>query len=137
MSREGGLLIAPSTFYEHLAIARAPVRASDRAKRDELLRREVKRVWDQNVKVKVHGVRKVWRHMRREGFDTARCTVVRLMRQLGIQGVVRGKALFKSPSSSTASPTGSSAGGRHGRRKLRSCSMPRNRHFMSGDRLVI
>lgn len=84
------LPIAPSTFYEHLAVARDPDRASDRAKRDEVLRREVQRVWDQNFKV--YGVRKVWHQMRREGFDVARCTVERLMRQLGIQGVIRGKA---------------------------------------------
>ena len=84
------LPIAPSTFYEHLVIARDPDRASDRAKRDEVLRREVQRVWDQNFKV--YGVRKVWHQMRREGFDVARCTVERLMRQLGIQGIVRGKA---------------------------------------------
>lgn len=52
------LPIAPSTFYEHLAIARDPARASDRAKRDGVLRREVQRVWDQNFKV--YGVRKVF-----------------------------------------------------------------------------
>jgi len=84
------LQIAPSTFYEHKAIERDPALASDRAKRDAVLRREVQRVWDQNFKV--YGVRKVWHQMRREGFDVARCTVERLMRQLGIQVVVRGKA---------------------------------------------
>jgi hypothetical protein len=52
------LPIAPSTFYEHQAVARDPARASDRAKRDEVLRSEVQRVWDQNFKV--YGVRKVW-----------------------------------------------------------------------------
>ena len=52
------LPIAPSTFYEHLAVARDPDRASDRAKRDAVLQREVQRVWDQNFKV--YGVRKVW-----------------------------------------------------------------------------
>ena len=86
------LPIAPSTFYEHLAIARDPVRVSDRVKRDEVLRREVQRVWDQNFKV--YGVRKVWHQMRREGFDVARCTVERLMRALQIQGVVRGKKVI-------------------------------------------
>ena len=50
----------------------------------------MQRVWDQNFKV--YGVRKVWDQMRREGFDVARCTVEWLMRELGIQGVVRGKA---------------------------------------------
>ncbi len=84
------LPIAPSTFYEYLAVARDPDRASDRARRDKVLRREVQRVWDQNFKV--YGVRKVWHQMRREGFDVARCTVERLMREIGIQGIVRGKA---------------------------------------------
>lgn len=83
------LPIAPSTFYEHAAVARDPDRASDRAKRDAALRPEVQRVWDQNFEV--YGVRKVWHQMRREGFDVARCTVERLMRELGIQGVIRGK----------------------------------------------
>lgn len=84
------LPIAPATFYEHLAVARDPNRASDRAKRDAVLRHEIQRVWDQNFKV--YGVRKVWYQMRREGFDVARCTVERLMRELGIQGVIRGKS---------------------------------------------
>ncbi len=83
-------MVQEGTIYEHLAIARDPDRASDRAKRDEVLRPEVQRVWDQNFKV--YGVRKVWHQMRREGFDEARCTVELLMRQLGIQGVTRGKA---------------------------------------------
>lgn len=74
------------TFYEYLALARDPDRASDRARRDEVLRCEVQRVWDRNFKV--YGVRKVWHQMR----DVARCTVERLMRQLGIQGGVCGKA---------------------------------------------
>ncbi|MDF2640706.1 MAG: transposase [Novosphingobium lindaniclasticum] len=39
----------------------------------------------------VYGARKVWRQMKREGFDVARCTVQRLMRDLGLQGVIRGK----------------------------------------------
>jgi transposase InsO family protein len=72
------LPIAPSTYYEHKAIERDPALASDRAKRDEVLRREVQRVWKQNFKV--YGVRKVWHQMRREGFDVARCTGERLMR---------------------------------------------------------
>ena len=83
------LPIAPSTFHEHVAIARDPGRASERAKRDAALRPEIQRIWDQNFEV--YGVRKVWHQMRREGFDVARCTVERLMRQLGIKGVVRGK----------------------------------------------
>ena len=40
---------------------------------------------------RVYGVRKVWRQLRREGFDVARCTVARLMKSMGIQGIIRGK----------------------------------------------
>ncbi len=83
--------IAPSTYHSHAAIARDPSLASDRAKRDAELRPEIQRVWDDNHEV--YGVRKVWRQMQREDFDVARCTVERLMKQLGIQGVIRGKAI--------------------------------------------
>jgi transposase InsO family protein len=83
------LPIAPSTFYEHAAISRDPERASARAKRDTSLRPEIQRVWAENFEV--YGVRKVWRQMQREGFNIARCTVARLMKQLGLQGVIRGK----------------------------------------------
>ena len=62
---------------------------SDRAKRDEELKPEIERVFEENLGV--YGVRKVWHQMRREGFDIARCTVARLMRNIGIEGVVRGK----------------------------------------------
>ncbi len=85
------LPIAPSTYYSHAAIKRDPDLASDRAKRDAELRPEVQRVWDDNHEV--YGVRKVWRQMQREDFDVARCTVERLMKQLGIQGVIREKPL--------------------------------------------
>jgi transposase InsO family protein len=42
---------------------------------------------------RVYGVRKVWRQLEREGFDVARCTVARLMRSMGLQGVIRGKPI--------------------------------------------
>lgn len=61
-----------------------------RARRDALLRDEIRRVWEENFRV--YGVRKVWRQLRREGTDVARCTVERLMRQMGLQGIVRGKS---------------------------------------------
>jgi hypothetical protein len=83
------LPIAPATYYEHLAKRADPARLSDRAKRDEALGPEIQRVFDANWQV--YGVRKVWRRSRREGFDVARCTVARLMRCLGIQGIIRGK----------------------------------------------
>jgi hypothetical protein len=83
------LPIAPSTYYARLAKRADPSRISDRAKRDAELRIEVERVFDANFRV--YGVRKVWRQMRREGFDVARCTVARLMKEMGIEGIVRGK----------------------------------------------
>ncbi len=83
------LPIAPSTYYDRLAKRADPARLSDRAKRDAELRLEVERVFDANFRV--YGVRKVWRQMRREGFDIARCTVARLMKQMGIEGIVRSK----------------------------------------------
>jgi len=83
------LPIAPATFYDRLAKRADPSRLSDRAKRDEELKPEIERVFEENLSV--YGVRKVWHQMRREGFDIARCTVVRLMKDIGIEGVVRGK----------------------------------------------
>ncbi|WP_300020163.1 IS3 family transposase [uncultured Roseobacter sp.] len=83
------LPIAPSTLYDHLAKRADPSRLSDRAKRDEELKPEIERVFEENLGV--YGVRKVWHQMRREGFDIARCTVARLMKDIGIEGVVRGK----------------------------------------------
>lgn len=67
-------------FYERLAIERDPNRASDRAKRDAYLRKEMQDVWDKNRSV--YGARKLWHAMKREGFDVARCAVERFMRQL-------------------------------------------------------
>ena len=83
------LPIAPSTFYDHMAKRANPDLPSDRAKRDMALKPEIKRVWKQNYKV--YGVRKVWHQMRREGFDVARCTVAWLMKDIGIEGIIRGK----------------------------------------------
>ncbi|WP_132249026.1 IS3 family transposase [Primorskyibacter sedentarius] len=83
------LPIAPAMFYDHLAKRADPSRLSDRAKRDEELKPEIERVFEENLSV--YGVRKVWHQMRREGFDIARCTVARLMKDLGLEGVVRGK----------------------------------------------
>lgn len=83
------LPVAPSTYHEHVTQRRDPSRLSARAQRDEALKPEVMRVFAENFSV--YGVRKVWRQMQREGFDVARCTVQRLMRELGLQGVIRGK----------------------------------------------
>jgi putative transposase len=85
------LPIAPSTYHEHAARHRDPARLSERAKRDEVLKREVQRVFDETFRV--YGVRKVRRQLKREGFEVARCTVARLMRALGLEGIVRGKTI--------------------------------------------
>lgn len=83
------LPIAPSTYYGHAARRKTPALASARAKRDLALAREIRRVFEENFCV--YGARKVWRQLRREGFDMARCTVERLMRAMGLRGAVRGK----------------------------------------------
>jgi transposase InsO family protein len=95
------LPIAPSTYHEHAAKRRDPARRSERAKRDERLKGEVQRVFDENFRV--YGVRKVWRQLKREGFEVARCTVARLMRALGLEGIVRGK-IIRTTKSDKAAP---------------------------------
>ena len=85
------LPVAPSTDYEHKAREADPERAPLRVRRDVELRTEIRRVWEENFRV--YGVRKVWRQLSREGIPVARCTVARLMRDLGLQGVVRGRRL--------------------------------------------
>jgi len=82
------LPIAPSTYYAHKAEQRDPALRSARAQRDEVLREEIRRVWKDNLEV--YGARKVWRQLKREGRAVARCTVERLMRELGLEGAVRG-----------------------------------------------
>ena len=83
------LPIAPSTYHAHAARRIEPTKRSARARRDDALGPEVRRVFKENFRV--YGVRKVWRQLRREGFDVARCTVARLMRAMGLAGVIRGK----------------------------------------------
>lgn len=83
------LPIAPSTYHRHKELEQHPERRSDRAKRDEQLAEEVRRVWEQNQCV--YGAQKVWKQLKREGITTARCTVERLMNRLGLEGVRRGK----------------------------------------------
>jgi putative transposase len=85
------LPIAPSTYRAHAARRVDPRLRSNRSKVDEVLSPEVERVWRENFQV--YGVRKVWRQLRREQFDVARCTVQRLMRRLGLRGIIRGKTV--------------------------------------------
>ena len=83
------LKIAPSTYHAEAASRIDPSRRSARAQRDLALKVHVRRVFDENFGV--YGVRKVWRQLLREGHEVARCTVARLMKSLGLQGVIRGK----------------------------------------------
>jgi transposase InsO family protein len=85
------LRIAPSTYHARAAVRANPAKGSVRSRRDGELRAEIRRV--HQVNFGVYGVRKVWHQLRREGIPAARCTVARLMRQMGLQGVVRGKAI--------------------------------------------
>lgn len=83
------LPIAPSTYYHHKARQGDPAKVPRRHLRDQLLKPQIQRVWDENLRV--YGARKVWRQLNREGILVARCTVERLMREMGLRGVVRGK----------------------------------------------
>jgi len=83
------LQIAPSAYYERLRKRREPGRRSVREQRDAELKPEILRVFSEHFGV--YGVRKVWRQLLRENITAARCTVARLMRDLGLQGVIRGK----------------------------------------------
>jgi putative transposase len=85
------LPIARSTYHAHVAKRVDPSRLSARARRDAALKDEVRRVFEANFRV--YGVRKVWRQLQREGFDVARCTVARLMRAMGLEGVIRGRTV--------------------------------------------
>lgn len=93
------LQIAPSTYYEQKARQADPSRLPARAQRDIELRVEIHRVWHENFCA--YGVRKTWKQLNREGIGVARCTVRRLMRVLGLRGVVRGKG-FKTTIPDTA-----------------------------------
>ena len=83
------LPIAPSTYHEQKAREVDPSRLPARAVRDAWLREAIERVWKENFGV--YGARKVWRQLRREGTDVARCSVERLMREMALCGAVRGR----------------------------------------------
>jgi putative transposase len=84
------LPIAPSTYFLHKVQELDVAKRSLRARRDDELRAVIQRVWDEHQQV--YGPRKVWRQLRRESHRVARCTVERLMHQMGLQGAVRGRA---------------------------------------------
>lgn len=83
------LPIAPSTYYEHEARRTDPGLLPARDRRDAQLREHIDRVWRENFQV--YGPRKVWKQLKREGIEVARCTVERLMRKMALQGTVRGR----------------------------------------------
>ncbi|MCW7144430.1 IS3 family transposase [Escherichia coli] len=83
------LHIAPSTYYHCQQQRHHPDKRSARAQRDDWLKKEIQRVYDENHKV--YGVRKVWRQLLREGIRVVRCTVARLMAVMGLAGVLQGK----------------------------------------------
>jgi transposase InsO family protein len=84
------LPIAPATYYWHKAQTTDPRRRSRRAQRDAQLRPDIQRVYDANQHV--YGAKKVWKQLNREAIPVARCTVARLMRELGLRGAMRGQA---------------------------------------------
>ena len=84
------LPIAPSTYHRHRHQRTNPAHRSARAQRDDQLRVEIQRVYDEHQQV--YGPRKVWKQLRREGVRVARCTVARLMRAMSLAGAVRGRA---------------------------------------------
>jgi transposase InsO family protein len=94
------LPIAPSTYRAHAARRADPAKAPPRVRRDAVLKAHIRRVWDENFQV--YGVRKVWRQLGREGFAVARCTVARLMREMRLNGAVRGKTVRTTISDKTA-----------------------------------
>jgi len=83
------LPIAPSVYYEQKARQTDPARVPRRVGRHIAMSGEIRRVYESNFKV--YGARKVWRQLKREDVQIARCTVERLMRNLGLAGVRRGK----------------------------------------------
>lgn len=95
------LEIAPSTYHAHARRRSQPETAPPRVQRDVELMQEIRRVFDENFQV--YGVRKVWRQLRREGFDVARCTVARLMKKMALQGVIRGRRV-RTTVADTAAP---------------------------------
>jgi transposase InsO family protein len=94
------LPIAPSTYHAHAARRADPGKLPARARRDITLRTEIRRVYEENFRV--YGIRKVWRQLLRDGIAVARCTVARLMRAMGLQGVVRGKRVRTTISNAAA-----------------------------------
>jgi transposase InsO family protein len=86
------LPIAPSTYHARKAAARDLSRASARTLRDADLKDKIRKIWSDNRKL--YGARKIWHALKRDGVRVARCTVERLMREMWLRGVVRGKKVI-------------------------------------------
>ena len=84
------LPIAPSTYFLRQAQQQDPEKRSARARGDDDLRAAIRRVWDEHDQA--YGPRKVWKQLHRDGKRVARCTVERLMREMALRGVSRGRA---------------------------------------------
>ena len=83
------LQIAPSTYYDRKAKERDPSKRSARALSDEVAKALIKQSYKDSGKL--YGARKVWHDLMRKGSQLARCTVERLMRELGLVGAKREK----------------------------------------------
>lgn len=94
------LQISPSGYRRYAALRRDPRQRCSCAHSDDLLAPQIARVWQSNMQV--YGAVKVWRQLAREGTAVARCTVERLMRRIGLQGVRRGKIVRTTSSDSKA-----------------------------------
>ena len=97
------LPIAPSTYYAHKAMERDARLRCRRWHTDVELTMEITRVWKEHHER--YGARKVWHQLRREGIEVARCTVERLMRKAGMQGVVRGRRRHNAPHDALSRPS--------------------------------
>jgi putative transposase len=91
------LQVAPSTYY-----ARRSRGPSLRQQRDQQLKHAIRELWLDNRQV--YGADKVWAQLQRAGTHVARCTVERLMRELGLRGVVRGKTFVRTTREAQATP---------------------------------
>lgn len=85
------LQVAPSGYRRYSAQQRNPALRSARVLRDDELLPQIQRVWQTNMQV--YGADKVWRQLKREDVQVARCTVERLMKRLGLEGARRGKVV--------------------------------------------
>ncbi|GJI86846.1 transposase [Rugamonas sp. R1(2021)] len=93
--------VAPFGYWRYAAQRRNPALRCARAKSDDVLAPQIERIWQANMQV--YGADKVWRQLRREGIEAARCTVERWMRRAGLRGVMRGK-IVKTTVANAAAP---------------------------------